>query len=186
MNSLLEMILRRRSIRCFTSQPVERESLELLLQAAMAAPNACNSQPWEFVVITEPETLDRLRSKLLFARYNAAAVIAVCGNPKIANNSAARHYWVQDCSAATQNILLAAVALGLGAVWIGVYPLPGVIKPVSEMLGLPEHVTPLALVYLGHPAEDKPARTQYDENRVHWECYQPRKPKAKKKRAKYL
>ncbi|MHB1318503.1 MAG: nitroreductase family protein [Anaerolineae bacterium] len=175
----------RRSIRNYQERPIPPELLRALLKAAMAAPSAANSQPWEFVVLTLPETLARLRERLLFARYNAPAAIVVCGNPDIANNSAARQYWVEDCSAATENILIAAAALGLGAVWIGVYPLPGVIKPVREILGLPEHVTPLSLVYVGYPAEERPPSERYDEKRVYWEEYEPRKRRARLKNAKH-
>ncbi len=183
---IIDLLRARRSIRAYEDRPVEHELLQQLLVAAMAAPSACNSQPWEFVVVTQPEILDRLRSKLLFARYNAPAAIAVCGNPSIAHNSVSRKfYWVQDCSAATQNILVAAAGLGLGAVWIGVYPLPSVIKPVREILALPEEVTPLALVYVGYPAETKPPSDRYEERRVYWEQYEPRKRRARHKNAKY-
>jgi nitroreductase len=182
-----EIIQKRRSIRNYLSQEVEKEKLELLVTAAQCAPTACNSRPWEFVIITEQEVLQKLQSKLLFARYNAPAAIVVCGNLKIANNSAAKHYWVQDCSAATENILLAAVSLGLGTVWIGVHPLPSVVKPVAEILNLPEQVIPLNLIYIGYPAEEKPPRSlNHDPNRIHWQIYEPRKKKAKIKNAKYL
>ncbi len=152
----------------------------------MAAPTACNSQPWEFVVVTDDDQLAQLRAHLYSGRYHAPAAIVVCGNLKIANNSVARFHWAQDCSAATENILIAAPGLGLGAVWLGVYPLPSVVKQVSEMLSIPEGVTPLSVVYVGYPAETKPPRTQYDERRVHWQRYEPRKPRAKVKNAKYL
>ena len=183
---ILETIFSRRSIRLYTGQPVEPEKLLQLLQAAMAAPNACNSQPWEFVVVTEPEVMDQLRSRLYSGHYNAPAAIVVCGNLQIANNSAAKYYWVQDCSAATENILIAAAGLGLGTVWIGVYPLPSVIKPVSEVLNIPENVIPLCVIYVGYPAVNPPARTQYDERRVYWQKYAPRKKRARVKNAKYI
>jgi nitroreductase len=183
---VLEVIFRRRSIRHFTPEPVEQEALILLLKAAMAAPTACNSQPWEFVVVTKPETLAQIRDKFLAARYDAPAAIVVCGNRRIANNSVARFHWEQDCSAATENILIAAAGLGLGAVWIGVHPLPSKIKPLSEILVIPEHVIPMSMVYVGHPAETRPPRTQYDEHRVYWQSYEPRKRRAKIKNARYL
>lgn len=186
MNEIIATIFRRRSIRKYTDQAVEEATLTLLLQAAMAAPTATNSQPWEFIVITEASILEGLRSKLLFARYNAPAAIVVCGNPSIANNSSGQRYWDQDCCAATENILIAATGLGLGSVWIGLHPLPSAIQPVRELLNIPGHVTPLCLVYVGYPAEQKPARTQYDEHRVHWQTYEPRKRKLKVKNAKYL
>jgi hypothetical protein len=104
MIDIMDIIFRRRSIRHYTDQPVDKDILVKLLQAAMAAPNACNSHPWEFIVVTETERLDQLRSKLQFARYNAPAAIIVCGNPEIADNpTAARRYWVQDCSAAKRH-----------------------------------------------------------------------------------
>lgn len=178
-------ILRRRSIRSYQDRPVEPEKLELLLQAAMAAPSACNSHPWEFVVVTEPAVLARIRDKLVFARYNAPAAIAVLGNPAIANNTVARRYWIQDCCAAIENMLIAAPMLGLGTVWIGVHPLPSMEKAVRTILEIPEEVTPLGLVYTGYPAEEKPPRTSYDAHRVYWQHYEPRKRRAKVKNAKY-
>lgn len=186
MTEIIDILLSRRSIRQFTAEPVDCETLVLLLKAAMAAPSACNSQPWEFIVVTEPEMLEQIRNKFLFARYNAPAAIVVCGNAEIAHNVEGRRQWMIDCSAATENILIAAAGMGLGAVWIGVYPYPSKIKPVSEVLGIPEHVIPLSMVYVGHPAETKPPRTQYDEHRVYWQCYEPRKRKLKIKNARYL
>ncbi len=185
MDESIELILRRRSIRRYLPREVEREKLILLLRAAMAAPTAANSQPWEFVVVTEQESMAALRGKLHMGPYVAPAAIVVCGNEKVANNSVARFYWVQDCSAAIENILIAAPGLGLGTVWIGVYPLPSVIKPVSEVLNLPPHVIPLGVIYVGYPDEEKPARTQYNEHRVYWQQYEPRKPRGKIKNAKY-
>ena len=183
---VMSYILQRRSVRSFLDQPVEVEKLELLLRAAMSAPTACNSQPWEFVVITEREVLDKLRDKLMFARYNAPAAIVVCGNLKIANSSAAKYFWVHDCSAAMENILIAAAGLGLGAVWIGVHPLPTVIRPVSQILGIPEEVTPLGMAYVGYPTETPPPHTRrYDDYRVYWQHYELRKRRAKKKNAKH-
>jgi nitroreductase len=185
MNDILDTIFKRRSIRVYQNNEVEKEKLDILLQTAMSAPSAANSQPWEFVVVTDKAILSQLRSKLYSGQYDAPAAIVVCGNEQIANNSASRFYWVQDCSAATENILLAAVGLGLGAVWIGVYPLPSIIKPVSRVLNLPEYVIPLSVVYVGYPAEEREPRTQYDEHKVHWQQYEPRKKRVKIKNAKY-
>jgi nitroreductase len=183
---IVDCIRRRRSIRHYTPQEVENEKLILLLEAAMAAPNACNSQPWEFVVVTDKAIMAQLQNGLYAGHYNAPSAIVVCGNLSIANNSVARFFWVQDCSAATENILIAAVGLGLGAVWIGVHPLPSVIKPVAAILNLPENVIPLCVVYVGYPAEEKSPRTQYNEHRVHWQQYEPRKKQAKIRNAKNL
>jgi nitroreductase len=186
MPETLDTILSRRSIRHFTPETVNDETLITLLKAAMSAPTACNSQPWEFIVITQPQVLAALRDQLFFARYNAPAAIVVCGNTSIANNSAGREHWVQDCSAATENILIAAAGLGLGAVWIGVHPYPSKARPVREILGIPEHVNPLSIVYIGHPAESKEPSARYDEHRVYWQCFEPRKRRPKIKNAKHI
>lgn len=166
-----DTIYARRSIRKYEDKPVEKEKLELLLKAAMAAPSAMNIKPWEFVVVTNSETMDRIRSALMFGKFNAPAAIAVCGNTSVFKNPMAQKFWVQDCSAATENILLSAVGLGLGTVWLGVHPVFVYTKRISEILSLPKHVTPLSVIYVGYPADHKEARTQYDEKRVHWETY---------------
>jgi nitroreductase len=175
MNPTLDSIFHRRSIRVYTDQPVEPEKLDLLLKAAMAAPSAMNCKPWEFVVITEPEKLAQFRKRLIFGNRNAPAAIVICGNPSLSINPAARLFWVQDCCLAGGNILIAADALGLGTVWVGVHPVTETVRIVREIAGIPKHVIPLGLIYVGYPAEEKPARTQYDENRVHWQKYQKSK-----------
>jgi nitroreductase len=171
MNSILDTIFRRRSIRKYTDQPVKPEKLELLLQAAMAAPSAMNCKPWEFVVVTDPVKLAQFRKRLIFGNRNAPAAIVVCGNPSLSANPAARLFWEQDCSLAGGNILLAAVGLGLATVWVGVHPVAEFERVVRDVVGLPKRVTPLGLIYVGYPAEAKPARTQYDAQRVHRERY---------------
>lgn len=162
----VQTIFARRSIRKYTSEPVSQEHIRTLLEAAMAAPSASNRKPWEFVVIQERATLDALaeahpHGKMLF---DAPLSISVCGDL-----TEMERYWVQDCSAATENLLLAATALGLGAVWLGVYPRDERVTAVRRVLALPDHITPLNLVSIGHPAEVKPARTQFDAARVHHE-----------------
>jgi nitroreductase len=171
MSDIMTHILSRRSIRKYTNEPVSQEDILRLLQAAMAAPSATNRKPWEFVVVTEPEVLESLRRVLPFGRYNAPAAIIVCGNMGRALPWPARDFWIQDCSAATENILLAATGLGLGAVWVGVHPIGLLVKAVSRVLSLPKGVIPLGVVYVGHPAEAKAPRTQYDDKRVHWQKY---------------
>ncbi|MGZ6346999.1 MAG: nitroreductase family protein [Anaerolineales bacterium] len=171
MNTSLDPIFKRRSIHVYTEQPVESEKLDLLLKAAMAAPSAMNCKPWEFVVITDPKKLAQLRKRLIFGNRNAPAAILVCGNPSQSVNPAARLFWVQDCSLAGENILIAASGLGLGTVWVGVHPVAEFVRIVREIAGLPRQVTPLGLIYVGYPAEEKPARTQYDQKRVHWQKY---------------
>jgi len=175
MTEILDYIFKRRSIRSYTNQPVDRQTLIQLLQAGMAAPSAVNSQPWEFIVVTETPVLDHLRQRVMFGQYNAQAIIAVCGSPNVASNSAGRTYWIQDCSAALENILIAATGLGLGSVWVGVYPDEEKVKTIRQILNIPDTVIPLGLVYLGYPAEIKAPRTQYDEQKVHWQKYDVRK-----------
>jgi len=168
LDDTLSIILKRRSIRRFTDQQVEPEKLTLLLEAAMAGPSAMNAQPWEFVVITEKEVMDKFRRGIMFGKMNAPAAICVLGSSRIQKNKAGDKFWVQDCSAATENILLAATALGLGSVWVGIHPVSMYKRQVSDILNLPDGVTPLNLIYLGYPAEEKTPRTQYDAARVQW------------------
>lgn len=172
-SAALAWVTARRSIRKYTAEPVSPADIHCLLQAAMAAPSASNRKPWEFVVVSNAEIISRLRRRLVFARYDAPLAIVVCGNTRRAYPGPPRDFWVQDCSAAVQNILLAATALGLGTVWIGVHPIGLFKRAVAGVLRLPKHVIPLGMVYVGHPAESKPARTQYDERRVHWQRYGP-------------
>ena len=163
---LIKTIFSRRSIRKYTSEPVEEDDIRTLLEAAMAAPSASNRMPWHFVAITERQTLDRLADAHRYAKmlHEAPLCIVVCGDENVS-----KRFWVQDCSAATENLLLAATALGLGAVWCGVHPSEDRVSAIKEILGIPEGVTPLNLVSIGHPDEEKEPRTQYDEDRVHRE-----------------
>jgi nitroreductase len=162
----IKHILTRRSIRKYTEDAVENEPITAMLKAAMAAPSAANRKPWHFVVVKKRETLDRMADALQYGKMlvDAPLAIAVCGNEEVSEN-----YWVQDCSAATENILLAADSLGLGAVWLGVYPIQDRIAAISEILGLSPPILPLNVIAIGHPDEEKEARTQYDEGRVHYE-----------------
>jgi nitroreductase len=158
-------ILARRSIREYTDQPVTEAQITRLLEAAMAAPSANNAKPWHFVAVTDRAALERLE----IHRYSrmvpeAALCIVVCGDPAITAD-----YWPQDCAAATENILLAATGMGLGSVWIGVHPGLDREKAVRAALGIPAHIRPFNLIAIGYPAEEKPARTQYDAARVHRE-----------------
>lgn len=175
-NPVIEAIFQRRSIRKYTDQPVETEKLDLLLQAGMAAPSAMNCKPWEFILVTRPDTMAQFRSRLMFGDRNAPAAIAVCANPGVSTNPAARLFWQQDCSAAVENIMIAAVSLGLGTVWIGIHPVRAFVSTVRKILKIPRGVTPLCLIYVGYPQEPKPARTQYDESRVFWETYATHDP----------
>jgi nitroreductase len=171
MAKIIEHILQRRSIRKFTAQKVELEIIDCLLQAAMAAPSASNARPWEFIIISDESRLKEMEACLPFGRMGAPLMIIVLGNPSIAANRSSEKFWMQDCCAATENILLAAAGLGLGGCWLGVYPIFTLVKRVSTVVNLPEGVTPLCAINLGYPAEEKQPRTQYDPARVHWQAY---------------
>ncbi|MGB8252755.1 MAG: nitroreductase family protein, partial [Anaerolineaceae bacterium] len=138
----IDFILKRRSIRRFEDRPVEVEKITLLLKAGMAAPSAVNSQPWEFVIISEEPLLKQLRAALEYSKMQAPLIIAVLGSPKVASSFAGETYWVQDCSAAVENILIAAANLDLGAVWVGVYPRPRKMEAVRKILDIPNDVLP--------------------------------------------
>ncbi len=163
--NVIEAILARRSIRAFEARPVEREKFRTLLEAGMAGPSGMNTRPWAFVVIDDPARLSELRARLN-KPSSAPAAIVVCGQPV---DDAGQRYWALDCAAATENILLAAVELGLGTCWIAVHPKPDAIAATREVLGLPQDVNPLCVINVGYPAEDKEPRTQYDDSRVHWQ-----------------
>jgi nitroreductase len=162
----IEAILTRRSIRVYTDQPVQAEVIDLLLKSAMQAPSAGNQQTWQFVVVTDRLQLNALAEVLPYGKMLTTAPlgIIVCGDLE---REKSKGYWVQDCSAATQNILLAAHAQGLGAVWLGVYPREERVRDVRKALGIPETVIPLCAIAVGSPAEQKPRTERYDAARVH-------------------
>jgi len=160
----LSLLHQRRSIRKYTNQPVSGQQVEQLMRAAMAAPSASNKQPWQFVVVQERAMLNQLSEVHPYAKMlkEAPLCIAVCGDR-------ANKFWEQDCAAATQNILLAATALGLGAVWLGIHPNPEPVATVSRLLRIPDTHLPLCLISIGHPAEEKGPSERYDPGKVHSE-----------------
>ena len=171
-NPVLETIMTRTSVRKYADRPVEKEKIEAMLRAGMAAPTAVNKQPWHFVVVNDRAKLNELaaanpRAKML---QTVPLAIVVCGDMNKAMQGKGQAYWIQDCSAATENILLAAHAQGLGAVWTGVYPMEDRIQPLSKTLKLPETVIPLCTIVIGYPAEQpkpkdkwKPENVSYNE-----------------------
>jgi nitroreductase len=158
-----EAILSRRSIRKYTDRSVSQDTVKDLLKAGMAAPSANNLQPWQFVVLTERSLLDAVPSFHPHAAMlkEAPLAILVCGEPE------SSRYWQQDCGAATENILLAAHALGLGAVWLGLFPREDRVKGVRELLKVPEAIIPMALIAIGYAAEEKTPSDRYNEAKVH-------------------
>ncbi|MCM1483173.1 MAG: nitroreductase family protein [Muribaculaceae bacterium] len=168
--AVIENIMTRTSIRKFTDRKVSRDTLDALLKAGMAAPTAMNKQPWAFVAVTEREVLDSLMAVHPHSNLaTATAAIIVCGDMQRAIEGPGQEYWVQDCSAATENILLAAHAYGLGAVWCGVYPMPDRIPDVSRVLELPSYVKPLCIVALGYPAESPTPKDKWNTDNVHYQ-----------------
>lgn len=162
----LDAIHTRRSIRKYQDRPIEETLLHQCLAAAMSAPSAGNAQPWQFVVLTERRILDRipeLHPHASMARQAHAGVL-ICGD--LAREKYAG-YWPIDCAAATQNLLLAAHALGLGAVWCGVHPREERIAAMRSLLALPEGIAPFALVLMGWPAEEAGRRDRFDAARIH-------------------
>lgn len=170
-NPTIKAIHSRKSVRHYNDEKVTKDQVEELIRAGMAAPSANNVQPWAFIGITNRETLDQLANSLPYAKmlFRASAAIVVCGIPAKSGNDSPEGYWVQDCSAATQNILLAAEALGLGAVWTGVYPRTERIQVVRNILGIPEKVFPLNVIPIGYPEGiDKP-KNKFKKENIMWE-----------------
>ena len=166
-NAVLDNIATRTSVRSYLDKPVDAAIIEQLLRAGMAAPTAVNRQPWHFVVVTDKAQLKELAKANPHAgmHMKAPLAIVVCGDMKKALGGEAREFWVQDCSAATENILLAANALGLGAVWTGTYPDLKRCEAVSTVLSLPEHLIPLNTIVIGYPdSENKPKDKWKPEN----------------------
>lgn len=161
-------IMTRTSVRQYTDRPISADTLETLLKAGMAAPTAVNKQPWAFVVTTGRDALDSLAT-LQPRLKTAAAAITVCGDMTRAIEGEGRDFWVQDCSAATENILLAAHALGLGAVWTGVYPIAERVDNVSRALALPDSVVPMCIIAVGYPVADQEPKDKWDPSKVHYQ-----------------
>ena len=166
-NPVIDAILKRRSIRRYSGKAVNKSDIKLLLKAGMYAPSAMNQQPWYFLVINERILLSRITEIHPHASMlsDAELAILVCGDINLERSSG---YWPVDCAAATQNILLAAHALGLGAVWLGVYPRQERQSAIRKVIDLPAHVHPFSLISVGHPAEVKVLPDRFKEDRIRW------------------
>jgi nitroreductase len=163
----MNAIYRRRSIRKFTPEPVSEKTLKKIIKAGMNAPSAGNERPWFFIVIDDRKILDEIPKIHPYASMlrEAPVAVAVCGDLNLEKYEG---YWIQDCSAATQNMLLEIADLGLGGVWLGVHPIEDRVRRISRLLGLPESVRPLSLVAIGHPAEKKKPKNEFDESRIRY------------------
>jgi len=168
---LQEAIRTRRSIRKYTAQPVEDTLIEQILAAGMSAPSAHNQQPWEFIVVRKSETLSALSHLSPYAGMiqGAAAAIIVCGDPQREHSRDDSGYWMLDCSVAVGFMSLAAHALGLGSVWVAVYPREARITAVRQVINLPEHIVPFCVLPLGYPAESRSPAERFDRSRIHYE-----------------
>lgn len=168
--AVIENIMSRASVRTFTDRKIAKDTLESIVKAGMAAPTAMDKRPWAFVVITDRPLLDSLNAVHPYANLKTAtAAIVVCGNMDKTIEGEGREYWVQDCSAATENILLAAHAYGIGAVWCGVYPTKERVDAVKAVLGMPENIVPLNVVTMGFPAEEVEPKDKWDPQNVHFQ-----------------
>lgn len=167
---MLAEIHNRKSVRSFVPQkPVSKEDLTTIVKAGMAAPSAVNKQPWAFIVVTERSVMDSLKVGLPSAQMlgEAGAAIIVCGDLSKALESHP-DYWIQDCSAATQNMLLAIESLGLGAVWTGVYPVSERVDFVKKTMKLPENIIPLNVIPIGYPAGETQPKDKWKDENVRW------------------
>ncbi|MFI3318674.1 MAG: nitroreductase family protein [Rikenellaceae bacterium] len=166
---IYESIMSRSSVRAYTDQPIEQEKIEKMLKAGMAAPTAGNRQPWELVVVTDRQVLDGFPPIVKGAHMAARAQLAivVCGSP---TRALLPDFWVQDCSAVTENILLAAHGMGLGAVWCGAYPNDANdrVGKIRKLLSMPEDLTALSIIVIGYPLGEPKIKDKWDTKKVHY------------------
>lgn len=162
----MDAILTRRSIRKYLPEPVSRDMVNNILKAGMSAPSAGDEQPWHFIIIDRRDLLEKISEMHPYAKMlkNAPAVLLICADPNVPKF---KDFWVQDCSAASENMLLAAHAQGLGAVWIGIYPAENLVTGIRELFNIPEHMVPFSAIAIGHPAEEKSGRSRYEVSRIH-------------------
>lgn len=166
--AVLDNIATRTSVRDYEARPVEKEKIEKMLRAAMAAPTAMNKQPWHFVVVDQRNVLDALAGANPYAKMlkKAPLAIVVCGNTDKMIEGGGRDFWIQDASAATENLLLAAHAMGLGAVWTGAYPSEERCISISKVLSLSDNLIPLNMIVVGYPAEHPQPKQKFKEENI--------------------
>lgn len=175
--AVINNIMTRTSVRKYTQETVSKENIKTMLRAGMAAPTAVNKQPWHFVVVTDREQLNALAAANRGSGMAAKAPLAivVCGDMEKALPGTGRGFWVQDCSAATENILLAAHALGLGAVWTGLYPNEERANAIREIVKAPEHIVPLCTIVIGHPQEQPQPKDKWKPENVSYNQFGTKK-----------
>jgi nitroreductase len=162
----MDNIFSRRSVRRYLPKPVSSDLIENVLKAGMNAPSAGDEQPWHFIIIDKHDLLLNISESHPYAKMlkDAPIAILVCGDLQVLKF---KDLWIQDCSAASENMLLAAHDLGLGAVWIGVYPAENLVKEVRNILNIPQQIVPFSIIGMGYPAEEKKGRLRYDKSKVH-------------------
>lgn len=160
-------IFKRRSIRKYTDKKVSEEDIEKVLRAAMCAPSAGNEQPWEFIVVEDRAQMNALMEQNPYSNMlkEASCAIVVCGDLSLQKFD--YDFWTQDCAAATQNILLEAVSLGLGAVWLGTYPIKERTEGIQKTLDLPDNIVPFSVISVGHPNEKREPVDTFKPERIH-------------------
>lgn len=170
MNSKLKWIFARRSIRRYQNKDVPEKLITDLMEAAMAAPSAVQTDPWHFIIVREREMLNKIAEGLPHGKMllKAPVGILVCGDIDQANGQLVS-YMLQDCCAAIQNLLLAANTLRLGACWLGVHPREDRMDHLRAIFNLPRNITPISVISLGYPAEKAKPRTRYDKHKIHME-----------------
>lgn len=171
--SALENLMSRTSIRAYRDKPVEDDKVEKMLRAAMAAPTAGNKQPWKFVVVKDKSILAAISARLgtMKMAEKAPLAIVVCGDLDNTFPADGRDYWVEDTSAATENLLLAAHALGLGAVWCGIYPMQERVAFLQQLLRLPANIVPLNVIPIGYPAESPAPKDKWKPGNIHYDTW---------------
>lgn len=169
-NQAIKNIMTRVSVRDFTGEKISDEQIDTLMRAAMSAPSAINKQPWAFIVVTDEDKIAELGKALPYSRCSNHPAVAIipCGDLSKAIEGEMAGFWINDVSAATENLLLAAHAMGLGAVWTGLHPDMNRARMVQELLGLPEHVIPLCVVPVGVPAEHPEVKDKYRPDNIHY------------------
>ena len=169
--TVLHNILQRKSVRAYTDRAVSHEQLDTLIRAAMAAPTGRDMRPWHFIVLEGRHQLSPLAEQLPYAKMlaEAQAAVVVCGDMSVTDKEGnPSRNWTFDCSAATENLLLQAEAMGLGAVWTGVYPYDERLAAVREVLGLPEEIVPLNLIPIGYPKGNPQPKDKYNADNVEY------------------
>lgn len=180
---VMKNIMTRTSIRAYQNRQVEDDKVETMLRAAMAAPTAGNKQPWKFVVIKEKQTLKAISehfSTMKMAEHAPMAIV-VCGDMNLTFPGDGLDYWIEDTSAATENLLLAAHSMGLGAVWCGIYPMQERVTYLKKLLNLPENIVPLNVIPIGYPAENPAPKDKWKPENIHYESWTPETSETKAK-----